>query len=49
MQGWWARTMMKTCWKWERTFCGVKGNAPGSWKMMVTMSLPMWRFRSNWG
>lgn len=48
MQGWWARTMMKTCWKWERMFWGVKGNAPGSWKMMVTMSLPMCLFLSSY-
>lgn len=29
---------------------GEKGSAPGSWKMMVTMSFPMCRFRrSCWG
>ena len=39
--------MMKTCWKWERTPCGVKGSAPGSWNTMVTMSFPMWRFLSS--
>ncbi|KAF3847674.1 hypothetical protein F7725_020702 [Dissostichus mawsoni] len=33
-QGLCTRTITKTCWKWERMFCGVKGNAPGSWKIM---------------
>lgn len=40
--------MMKTCWKWERMDFGVKGRAPGSWNTIVTMSLPMCRFLSNW-
>ena len=40
-------TMTKTCWNWERTVRGEKGWAPGSWNTMVTMSLPMWRFRSS--
>lgn len=40
--------MMKTCWKCERMFLGVKGKAPGSWKMIVTMSLPMCLFLSSW-
>lgn len=39
---------MKTCWKWERMDFGVKGSAPGSWNTIVTMSLPMCRFLSNW-
>ncbi len=38
---------MKTCWKCERMFFGVKGSAPGSWNITVTMSFPIWRFRSN--
>jgi hypothetical protein len=40
--------MMKTCWKCERMFLGVKGKAPGSWKMIVTMSFPMCLFLSSW-
>lgn len=27
---------------------GQKGLLPGSWNTMVTMSLPMWRFRRSW-
>lgn len=27
---------------------GEKGLLPGSWNTMVTMSLPMWRFRRSW-
>lgn len=46
-QGLTARTTMKTCWNCERIFFGVNGWAPGSWKTMVTISLPMWRLRSS--
>jgi len=38
---WCARTMMNTCWNCDRMDLGVNGKAPGSWKMIVTMSLPM--------
>ncbi len=29
-------------------FWGVNGKAPGSWKMMVTMSFPTCLFLSSW-
>jgi len=48
LHGLWTLTMMNTCWNWERTDLGVKGGAPSSWNTMVTISLPMWRLRSNW-
>ena len=38
---------MKMCWKWERMQRGEKGSQPSSWKITVTMSLPMCRFRSS--
>jgi len=47
VQGLTARTTIKTCWNCERIFFGVNGWAPGSWKTMVTISLPMWRLRSS--
>lgn len=47
MQGAWARTTRNTCWKCERMVVGQKGLLPGSWNTMVTMSLPMWRFRRS--
>ena len=46
-QGLTTRMMIKTCWNCERMFLGVNGSAPGSWKTIVTMSFPMWRFRSS--
>lgn len=49
MQGACARTTRNTCWKCERMVVGQKGLLPGSWNTMVTMSLPMWRFRRSWG
>lgn len=49
MQGASARTTRNTCWKWERMVVGQNGLLPGSWNTMVTMSLPMWRFRRSWG
>lgn len=42
-----ACTTMNTCWKWLRICLGLKGGAPGSWKIMVTISLPMCRFRRS--
>jgi hypothetical protein len=44
----WARTMMNTCWNCERTDFGVNGSAPGSWNTIVTMSLPICRFRNSY-
>jgi hypothetical protein len=41
-------TTTKMCWNWERMALGEKGSQPGSWKITVTMSLPMWRFLSSW-
>lgn len=32
VQGFTARTMMNTCWNWERILRGLNGNAPGSWR-----------------
>lgn len=48
MHGACARTTRNTCWKCERMVVGQKGLLPGSWNTMVTMSLPMWRFRRSW-
>jgi len=49
VQGASARTTRNICWKCERMVVGQKGLLPGSWNTMVTMSLPMWRFRRSWG
>ena len=45
---WCALTMMNTCWNCDRIDLGVNDKAPGSWKIIVTMSLPMWRFLNNY-
>ena len=39
--------MTKMCWKCERMIRGENWPQPDSWKMMVTMSLPMCLFLSN--
>ena len=41
-------TTMNTCWKWDRIVFGENGKAPCSWKTIVTISLPIWRFRKSW-
>ena len=41
-------TTMKMCWNCDRIQRGEKASQPGSWNITVTISLPMWRFLSNW-
>lgn len=42
-----TRMIINTCWYCDRIAFGVNCIAPGSWNTSVTMSLPMWRFRSS--
>ena len=46
--GLWTMTTMKTCWNCDLITLAENGSAPGSWKMMVTISFPIWRFLWSW-